>query len=30
MIQFAAYILDGVADYRGDPGKRRIATDNIH
>ena len=30
MIQFAAYILDGVADYRGDPGKRRVATDNIH
>ena len=24
MIQFAAYMLEGVADYRGDPGKRKI------
>ncbi len=30
MIQFAAYILEGVADYRGDPGKRRIETAPSH
>lgn len=24
-LQFAAYLLEGVADYRGDPGKRKLA-----
>ena len=24
MIQFAGYFLEGVADYRGDPGRRKI------
>jgi len=26
-LQFAAYLLEGVADYRGDPGKRKLATE---
>lgn len=30
MIQFAAYLLQGVADFRGDPGKRAIATEIPH
>jgi TRAP-type mannitol/chloroaromatic compound transport system permease small subunit len=30
MIQFAAYILEGVADIRGDPGKRRAAPAAAH
>jgi len=30
MLQFAAYFLDGVADWRGDPGKRRIAGGSGH
>jgi TRAP-type mannitol/chloroaromatic compound transport system permease small subunit len=30
MIQFAAYLLQGVADFRGDPGKRRIADEISH
>ncbi len=30
MIQFSAYMLEGYADYRGDPGKRRIRTDITH
>lgn len=29
-IQFAAYLLEGVADYRGDPGKRKLLTDISH
>ncbi len=30
MIQFAAYILDAIADYRGDPGKRVIEVQSAH
>lgn len=30
MIQFAAYLLEGVADFRGDPGRREIATEIPH
>jgi len=30
MIQFAAYLLEGMADFRGDPGKREIAVENPH
>jgi len=30
MIQFAAYLLQGVADFRGDPSKRQIAGDIAH
>lgn len=30
MIQFAAYMLEGVADFRGDPGKRRIDSETPH
>ncbi len=30
MIQFAAYVLDGVADYRGEPGKRRVSSETAH
>lgn len=26
-LQFAAYLLEGVADYRGDPGKRKLASE---
>jgi TRAP-type mannitol/chloroaromatic compound transport system permease small subunit len=29
-IQFAAYLLEGVADFRGDPGKRKRASDVTH
>lgn len=29
-LQFAAYLLEGVADYRGDPGKRKLAADITH
>ncbi len=29
-VQFAAYILEGVADYRGDPGKRKIEAETPH
>lgn len=29
-LQFAAYFLEGVADVRGDPGKRKLATDITH
>ncbi len=29
-IQFAAYLLEGVADYRGDPGKKAHKTDITH
>jgi TRAP-type mannitol/chloroaromatic compound transport system permease small subunit len=29
-IQFAAYLLEGVADYRGDPGKRKLSNDISH
>ncbi|MBE9555436.1 MAG: TRAP transporter small permease subunit [Proteobacteria bacterium] len=28
-LQFAAYLLEGVADYRGDPGKRKLAVEII-
>ena len=28
-LQFAAYLLEAVADYRGDPGKRKLATEII-
>ncbi len=30
MIQFAATVLDGVADYRGEPGKRRTSSETAH
>jgi hypothetical protein len=30
MIQFAGYFLEGIADYRGDPGKRELETDPAH
>lgn len=30
MIQFAAYVLEGVADYRGDPGKRQPHSETPH
>ena len=30
MIQFAGYFLEGVADYRGDPDKRNVATESAH
>ncbi len=30
MIQFAAYILEGSADYRGDPGEREINAEAAH
>lgn len=30
MIQFAAYVLDGVADVRGDPGKRQPHSETPH
>jgi TRAP-type mannitol/chloroaromatic compound transport system permease small subunit len=30
MIQFAAYLLQGVADFRGDPGKRQTAEEISH
>jgi TRAP-type mannitol/chloroaromatic compound transport system permease small subunit len=30
MIQFAAYLLQGVADFRGDPGKRHVAEEITH
>ena len=30
MIQFAGYFLEGVADFRGDPGKRKIETGAAH
>lgn len=30
MIQFAAYLLQGVADFRGDPGKREMAGEASH
>jgi len=30
MIQFAATVLEGVADYRGEPGKRRVASEIVH
>ncbi len=30
MIQFAGYFLEGIADYRGDPGKRKLETDPAH
>ncbi|UCH75380.1 MAG: TRAP transporter small permease subunit [Rhodospirillales bacterium] len=30
VIQFAAYLLDGVADYRGDPGKQKHESDITH
>jgi len=29
-LQFAAYLLEGVADYRGDPGKRERRSDATH
>ena len=29
-LQFAAYLLEGVADFRGDPGKRKLATEIVH
>ncbi len=29
-IQFAAYMLDGVADYRGDPGKHKHDSSVTH
>jgi TRAP-type mannitol/chloroaromatic compound transport system permease small subunit len=28
-LQFAAYLLEGVADFRGDPGKRELATETV-
>ncbi len=28
-LQFAAYLLEGIADYRGDPGKRKLAIEII-
>ena len=30
MIQFAGYFLEGIADYRGDPGKRELESDPAH
>jgi len=30
MIQFASTVLEGVADYRGEPGKRRVASEIVH
>ena len=30
MVQFASYILEGVADMRGDPGKRTTHAEIIH
>ncbi len=30
MIQFASYFLEGVADYRGDPGKRQSEPEALH
>ena len=30
MIQFVSYMLDAVADYRGDPGKRQPAAPGAH
>ncbi len=30
MLQFAAYVLEGIADWRGDPGKRRATSDSSH
>jgi len=30
MVQFAAYVLEGAADYRGDPGTRELDADIIH
>ena len=30
MIQFASYLLEGIADYRGDPGKRRVEAESLH
>jgi len=30
MIQFAATVLEGVADYRGEPGKRRVTSEVVH
>ncbi len=30
MIQFAAYVLEGVADYRGEPGKRQVTPGTAH
>lgn len=30
MIQFAATVLEGVADYRGEPGKRRVTSETAH
>lgn len=29
LIQFAGYFLEGVADYRGDPGKRELDSDGV-
>ncbi|MDH5558011.1 MAG: TRAP transporter small permease subunit [Alphaproteobacteria bacterium] len=29
-LQFAAYLLEGIADYRGDPGKRKLSNEIIH
>ncbi|MDJ0934945.1 MAG: TRAP transporter small permease subunit [Kiloniellales bacterium] len=30
MIQFASTVLEGIADYRGEPGKRRVASEIVH
>ena len=30
LIQFAAYLLEGVADYRDDPGKREVKAESLH
>ncbi|MCI4661260.1 MAG: TRAP transporter small permease subunit [Neomegalonema sp.] len=30
LIQFSSYLLEGVADYRGDPGKREVSGDSGH
>jgi hypothetical protein len=30
MIQFAGYLLEGIADRRGDPGKREVANPGGH
>ena len=30
MIQFAGYLLEAVADYRNDPGKREVASESAH
>jgi TRAP-type mannitol/chloroaromatic compound transport system permease small subunit len=30
LVQFASYLLDALADYRGDPGRREIASEIVH